>query len=175
MQRLMNVRTHASNFDNGIKGGCMVRHLDARGLVSFAVLFKLFRKVLLLPLVGGNVFEFQMSSNLFPFRDEAKTLKINSVWLLARCTDPGNYTAVLSPPLTVGSDALSLARANQFGGLHLGQKDLTELGVEIPPAGPPVDWQFRVTRPGGGNLQKDPVKQVMEIEDIFLVLGYEWQ
>lgn len=127
------------------------------------------------PAAGGNVFELQMSSSLFPFRDEAKTLKVNFIWLLARCTDPGSYTAVLSPPLTAGSDTLSLVRANQFGGLHLGQKDLTALGIEIPPAGQPVDWQFKVTRLGGGNLQKDPVKQVMEIEDMFLVLGYEWQ
>jgi hypothetical protein len=26
-----------------------------------------------------------------------------------------------------------------------------------------------------GNLQEDPVKKVMEVEDLIMVLGYEWQ
>jgi len=30
----------------------------------------------------------------FPFRDEGKTLKVNSIWLLAECTNSGSYTAV---------------------------------------------------------------------------------
>jgi hypothetical protein len=124
---------------------------------------------------NGNIFELPMSSSLFPFRDEGKTLKINSIWLLARCTDAGNYSAVLNPPLAAGSDTFTLAKINQFGGLHFNQKDITALGVEIVPTDPPINWQFKVTRPGGGNLQTDPVKHVMEVEDMLLVLGYEWQ
>ena len=49
------------------------------------------------------------------------------------------------------------------------------LGIEIVPTDPPVKWQLKMTRPGGGNLQEDPVKKVMEVEDVILVLGYEWE
>nr|HRC85446.1 hypothetical protein [Thermoanaerobaculia bacterium] len=47
----------------------------------------------------GNVFELEMSSALFPLRDATQTLKLNTLTLLARCTDPGNYTVTLTPPL----------------------------------------------------------------------------
>ena len=55
----------------------------------------------------GNVFELEMSPELFPFRDEKKRVKINSVWLLARAKDGEDYTAVFNPPLPAapaGSD-----------------------------------------------------------------------
>jgi hypothetical protein len=32
----------------------------------------------------GNVFELEMSPNHFPMLDLAKTLKVNTIWLLAR-------------------------------------------------------------------------------------------
>jgi hypothetical protein len=43
---------------------------------------------------NGNILELEMSPGLFPFRDENKTLKVNSIWLLARGKDGENYTAV---------------------------------------------------------------------------------
>jgi hypothetical protein len=39
---------------------------------------------------------------------------------------------------------------------------------------PPIKWQLKMTPPGGGNLKEDPVRKVMEVEDMLLVLGYEW-
>lgn len=130
---------------------------------------------------GENVFELEMSPALFPFRDVDRALKVNTIWLLARCTDPGNYQIVLSPPLppppsapTPDPNKITLARANQYGGLHFQQKDTSVLGIEVVPTDPPVKWQLKMTRPGGGNLQPDPVKKVSEVEDVILVLGYEW-
>jgi hypothetical protein len=32
-----------------------------------------------------------------------------------------------------------------------------------------------MTRPGGNDLQEDTEKKVMEVEDLLLVLGYEWE
>jgi hypothetical protein len=32
-----------------------------------------------------------------------------------------------------------------------------------------------MTRPGGGNLQEDPVSKAMEVQDVMLVVGYEWK
>jgi hypothetical protein len=58
--------------------------------------------------------------------------------------------------------------------LHFSQKDVAALGIEAPPTDPPVKWRLKMTRPGGGDLEEDPVKKVMEVEDMLLVLGYEW-
>ena len=128
---------------------------------------------------NGNVFELEMSTELFPQRDATKTLKINTIVLFARCADPGNYNVTLTPPLAApppaGSNTMVLAKSNTYGGLHFGQKDVAAAGVEIVPTDQPVVWRVNVTRPGGGNLIEDPVKKVVEVEDLILVLGYEWQ
>ncbi len=128
---------------------------------------------------SGNIFELEMSLSNFPLRDMEKTLKVNTIWLLARCTDPGSYNVVMTPPLPEpppdGSNMMSLAPVNQYGGLHFNQKDVTAQGIEVVPTDPPVKWQLKMTRPGGGNLQEDPVKKVIEVEDVWLVLGYEWE
>ncbi len=131
---------------------------------------------------NGNVFELEMSPDLFPLRDQGKTLKVNQIWLLARCTDPGSYTVVMAPPLpppplapAADPNELTLARVDAYGGLHFAQKDTGALSVEIAPDNaPPVTWKLKMTRPGGGNLMEDPVKKIMEVEDVLLVLGYEW-
>ena len=105
-------------------------------------------------------------------------MKVNAIWLLARCTDAGSYEVVMAPPLPAspaGADTMTLAPVNQYGGLHFAQKDVTALGVEVVRTGPVVKWQLEMTRPGGGNLQEDPIKKTMEVEDVLLVLGYEWE
>ncbi|NER52525.1 MAG: hypothetical protein F6J92_38985, partial [Symploca sp. SIO1A3] len=71
---------------------------------------------------------------------------------------------------------MTLAPVEQYGGLHFAQKDVAAMGIEIvPTVNPPVKWQLKMSRPGGGNLQEDPVTKVMEVEDVLLVLGYEWE
>ena len=42
-------------------------------------------------------------------------------------------------------------------------------GVQVVPKAPPIKWQLKMTRPGGGDLQKD------EVKDFLIVLGYEWE
>jgi len=128
---------------------------------------------------NGNIFELEMSPSLFRILDGEKTLKVNTIWLLARCTDAGSYDVVMTPPLPepppAGANTMTLAPVNQYGGLHFSQRDVAALGIEVVPTDPPVKWQLKMTRPGGGNLQEDPVKKVMEVEDVLLVLGYEWE
>jgi hypothetical protein len=70
---------------------------------------------------------------------------------------------------------LSLAKLSQFGGLHFGQKEVSAEGIEIIPNDPPVTWQFLMSRPGGGNLQLDAATNTAEVQDLLLILGYEWQ
>jgi hypothetical protein len=127
---------------------------------------------------SDNIFELEMSPSQFPIRDTEKTLKVNTIWLLARCTDPGTYNVAMTPlldPPNDGSITMNLAPVNQYGGLHFNQKDVTAQGIEVVPTDPPIKWQLIMTRPGGGNLQEDPVKKVIEVEDVWLVLGYEWE
>jgi hypothetical protein len=128
--------------------------------------------------INGNVLEIDISTNLFNFRDHDKILKVNTISLLARCTDGGNYSVLLNLPLPAplpsGSDKYTLAQVTQYGGLHFSQKDVSAFGIAIVSTDPPVKWQLKMTRPGGENLQKDPVKKVMEVEELFLVIGYEW-
>jgi len=128
---------------------------------------------------NGNVFELKVSSDLFPLRDAGKTLKVNAIHLFARCTNAGNYGVTLTPPLPApppaGSNSMTLTKSTTYGGLHFGQKDVATAAIEIVPTDPPVTWVIEITRPGGGNLIEDPVKKVMEVEDIILVLGYEWE
>jgi hypothetical protein len=64
---------------------------------------------------------------------------------------------------------MTLAPLNQYGGLHFSQKDVAALGIEVVPTDPPVKWQLTMTNPGGENLQEE------EVEDVLLVLGYEWE
>ena len=120
-----------------------------------------------------------MTPILFRLLDKKKTLKINSISLLARCSNDGPYQIVATPPLAVppppGSNVLSIAKVNQFGGLHFGQKDVSAAGVEVLPYDPPIMWQLRMTRPGGGDLQLDPILDVIEVQDLLLILGYEWE
>ncbi len=128
---------------------------------------------------NGNVFELEMSPNLFRILDKDKTLKVNTLCLLARCTDAGSYDVVLTPPLPapppVGSNKITLPQLPDYGGMHVGQMNLATLGIEVVPTAQPVKWQLKMTRPGGGNLTEDPVQKKMEVEDVILVLGYEWE
>ena len=54
---------------------------------------------------------------------------------------------------------MMLAPLNQYGGLHFREKDVAALGIQVVPTDPPVKWQLKMMRPGGGNLREDPVKK----------------
>ena len=113
----------------------------------------------------GNIFELEMTTNLFPIRDQDKTLKVNTIWILARCKDSGNYTATLNHP--AGTNPITLTPSNQYGGLHFGQPDALEIEID-PATEPTIKWQLQMTRPNGDLLQPD------EVEDLLFILGYEW-
>ncbi len=125
---------------------------------------------------SGNVLELEMAPGLFPWRDSEKTLTINTVWLLARCTNPGSYNVVMTAPLLPPATPLAvdlnmaLAPVNQYGGLHFGQKDVSGLEIKVSPTGAPGNWRLTMTPPHVGNLLNAPA----EVEDVLLVLGYEW-
>ncbi len=121
---------------------------------------------------NGNIFELEMSPGLFPWRDTEKTLKVNAIWLLARCTDPGSYTLQMAPPfpsatLATDPNKLSLTQVNQYGGLHFSQKDVAALQppIEVLSTDPPVKWKLTMTGPSTN----------LGVQDLILVLGYQWE
>jgi hypothetical protein len=125
--------------------------------------------------VNGNVFELEVSPVLFRLLDSTSMLKINSLSVLARCSDAGAYRVVANPPLPGGSDTISIAPLEKFGGLHFGQIDSTASNVEVLPNSPAVTWRMRMTRPGGGDLQSDPATNEKEVQDLILIVGYQWE
>ncbi len=129
----------------------------------------------------GNIFELDMSPDLFRILDKDKALNVHTVWVLARCTDKSkNYDVTMILPSSVpplpGGNTILLPASNKIGDLHVGQKGTPEdpLGIEIELTGLPVMWQLKMTGPAG-NLEEDPVKKVMEVEEILLVMGYDWK
>ena len=123
---------------------------------------------------NGNVFDLSISANLFPAKDQGKTLKINHVWFLACCKNADNYEVVMAPPLPAppptDANTLTLATVTQYGGLHFGEKDVSALAIELAlRTHSPVSWQFTMTRAGGANLEES------DVEDVLLVFGYEWE
>ncbi len=125
---------------------------------------------------GDNVFELDMSANLFRALDRGQTLKLNAIYLLARCMDAGSYKAVLSPPLTAPKNSALMPVSSDYGALHVGilpADPADPFDVQIPPNGAPVTWKLTVTRPGGGKLQIDPATGEKEIADFAVILGYE--
>lgn len=91
------------------------------------------------------------------------------------------YAVVLDPPLPapppVDSNVMKLAPLDQYGGLHHAQRGDAQnpLGIEIPPFAAPVTWHLKMTNPQNGNLQQDPASGDMEVREVFLILGYEWE
>jgi Tc toxin complex TcA C-terminal TcB-binding domain/ABC toxin N-terminal region/Neuraminidase-like domain len=121
---------------------------------------------------NGNVFELEMSPGLFPFRDGGQTPKINTIVLLARSTNAGPLMVVMSPPLPAapaGTNTMTLTRNGAFGDLHFGQKGDKDhpLGLAVSSTAPPVKWQLKITR-------QTPANSALEIEDLMLILGYQW-
>lgn len=121
----------------------------------------------------GNVLEIEMSQDRFSLRDTGKDLKVNKIWLLARCANAGEYKAVLTPPLPepppAGSNALTLTQnsgtqRSRYGNLHFNEK---EVAVTISPSSPPVVWRLKMTGPG-------EALTTTEVQDLYLILGFDW-
>ncbi len=117
---------------------------------------------------AGNIFELPLSADLFPLRDQGKSLAIHTIWLLARCADTGAYRVTLAPPLPA-TPPLTLSPAEAFGGLHLRRIEVDPPGIDIAPSQAIAPWRLAMTRAGGENLQGS------EVQDLLVVLGYEWR
>ena len=115
---------------------------------------------------AGNVFELEMSPTLFPFHDDGKMLKINSVALLARASAGPDYSVVVDPVNVAALAAMKLAVAAKYGGLYFSQRDVAAQQIEVDPDAVPAKWQLTMTHTGGGNLA---------VDGMLLVIGYRWE
>lgn len=118
-----------------------------------------------------NIFELEMTPNLFPILHQGQKLRVNQISLLARCADEiSNYEVIIDPP-TIGLDKMTLTLDDdRYRGLHFNSKDISDMPVEIKLEETPATWKLtmtRVTTTDGENLLDN------EVEDIFLVFGYE--
>jgi hypothetical protein len=119
---------------------------------------------------SGNIFELELLPALFPMRDAGKSLSIKALYLLARCTDAGDYQVTIATPQATGI-SLPLTGSPAYGGLHFGE---IAVSFDFVPGGPPAVLGIRMERPGGGNLTVDPASQTAEVQDAVLLLAYHW-
>ena len=80
---------------------------------------------------------------------------------------PGAYQVQFTPEAPGAASALALNRVNEYGGLHFAARDTSGDTIEVGETA--TKWSLKMTPPGGGNLQEN------EVEDVLLILGYEWE
>jgi hypothetical protein len=135
------------------------------------------------PLDGApNVLSIAMRPELFPGHSRSPAFAINTLWLLARCADPGGYRVSITPPLPAppappapNPHELVMVPAAMYGGLHFAQKDVSAFDLEVSRSTAAVTWAITMVRPDGGRLRANPATNTAEIDDLFLILGYEWK
>ncbi|MEM8999770.1 MAG: neuraminidase-like domain-containing protein [Bacteroidota bacterium] len=119
----------------------------------------------------GNTMTFKMTKHLFPFRDRLHTLKVNSITLLARCSNNGDYEVTFAPPLPApppdGTDKMTLIPVSGYGNLHYDTKNTVADGIVLDFSSEIV-WNLTIVSPTGTNLADN------ELEDLYVLLGYEW-
>ena len=127
---------------------------------------------------ADNVLELEMTSNLFPLRDQGKILKIQNIWLLARCREEEGYSVVITPSSPEGSPVESITmvlarvKINEYGDLHFSTKSkkdippLADITIDFSPQ--PVKWLLKMTGPNGKI-------QDAEVNDLLVVVRYQWE
>lgn len=115
----------------------------------------------------GNVLSFKITQRLFPFSDQLHSIKINSLHLLARCSEAGDYDVQFSLPLPEEDSAMVLTSSATYGGLHYDTKNtaVNDLMLDFSEE---IIWTLKVESPTGENLA------AQELKDFYLILGYEW-
>lgn len=117
----------------------------------------------------GNVFDFNLTANHFPYRDSGHELKINSITIISKSTKTGAYTIKITAKAVVLENISITSEEDVFGGLHSETKNVSENSLTLD-FNEENNWKLEIETPAGqgANLEKD------EIEEFFLIFGYEW-
>jgi len=113
-----------------------------------------------------NVLEIEIDPGLFLFRDVGKTLNVVTLGVLARCSEATVYNFAVKPPSQDDEISIALNRSDDYGGLHFGAAAKPK--IEIKPNDPQNKWRIKVSR-------EDNDFSIDEVEDVLLILGYEWK
>lgn len=123
----------------------------------------------------GNALEIKLSSNHFPYRDQMQMhgLKVNSITVLARNTNSGEYPV----QLTISPDAALLVANLSNPDSEYGTLRYSKI---YPRTEPPEDmeinfskkinWRLQIDSP----LDEDNILAENEIEEVYLILNYAW-
>lgn len=133
------------------------------------------------PADGDNVLRVEMSHRLFRAVDSGKSLKINRVILLARCTKAEDYTVTLTPrpvppPDVAASIVMELVQSDKYGGMYFSEENVSSVSdFTVVPTETDRVWELKMTGPVGNALNEVEETKRMAVEDLLLILGYEWE
>ncbi len=122
--------------------------------------------------VDVNAMSFQITEHLFPYRDKEHTIKVNSIALMAKCKEQGDYEIAFNPPLPTpppaGVNKMTLTQVTEYGNLHYAVKDTSADSISLDFSND-IFWNLIVESPTGNMLEDN------EVEEFYLLLGYEWE
>lgn len=117
----------------------------------------------------GNVLQFGLKPAHFPYRENGKQLKVNSLELFLRASEEDAYSVTLDPLFDAEDDLreFDLEQTEAYGNLHYSSQ---APGLPITLAFPETqNWILTIESPSGVALTED------EITDGYLVLSYDWE
>ena len=118
----------------------------------------------------GNILNFKIQPDHFPYRDKGQILKVNALHVIARTSDSRIYTINLKRPIQSDTDVLemNLSLSGAHGSVHSAELDTSSEAIEIDFSSENL-WNLEVFAPSGELLTQD------ELHDLFLVLEYVWK
>ena len=111
------------------------------------------------PAASNHTLSLNLSSELFPLRDAKRSLKLTSLWLFGRFSDPKNYTVTFNSAFSQGLPTM-ITSPSTFSGFHQGQQDLD---LQLTPE-TKLPMEISIARQGGDIGR--------EVSDLVLILGY---
>jgi hypothetical protein len=111
------------------------------------------------PAGSNHTLSLNLSSELFPLRDAQRLLKLTSLWLFGRFSNPKNYTVTFNSAFSQGRSTM-ITSPSIFPGFHQGQQDLD---LQLTPE-TKVPMEISISRQG------EDIGR--EVSDLVLILGY---
>lgn len=115
---------------------------------------------------NGNILSFKLMKHLFPFRDQLHTIKINSIYLIARCSEEDDYEITLNV-LPEDNNTIVLTTSSSYGNLHYAIRDTSNDNIMVDFSAE-MNWALTMKSSLDNNLLPN------EVEDFYLILNYEW-
>ncbi|MGE5329988.1 MAG: neuraminidase-like domain-containing protein [Deltaproteobacteria bacterium] len=113
-----------------------------------------------------KVLELSITKDMFPYLSKGKNIKINGMYIYAKCKGTNPYVAWVSPPLTENNgDAIPLTLVS---GMHQGSLDVSAKSVNLVTSQDNV-WKLKMKK---GTVDSSNPIESQDVEEIILVLKY---